>query len=311
MAVDLMDHLVNDEIFKVDEKFWNNYLKGRPQPPDTFFDRVFNYHKAKHGAFDIAHDVGAGNGPYANRLKAKFNHVMISDIAVSNVELAKTRLGMEGFSYRTAKVEEVDDIPAGSVDLVFATNVMHFPDQKLAMKAVAKQLKSGGSFAAALFGPARFEDGKLQDLWERINYQGGRILLERADQPEQTIAIMARTQDKYNIAPLDLQFFQEGAKRVHLNMAKGGITGMLPPEVVTLYVEPNHTGPADIESYENDDGWGFEADLVGVKEHIASFPFLASTEAFDDLFIELSECFKDERRVRGHFPVKLILATRR
>lgn len=313
MADSLMDNQVNDEIFKLDEKFWNNYLKGRPQAPGTFFDRIFGYHEARRGAFGTAHDVGAGNGPHAHRLKARFRHVIVSDIAASNVDLAKARLGSEGFSYRAAKVEEADDIPAGSVDLVFATNVMHFPpDQEVAMNAVAKQLKSGGTFAAALFGPARFEDAKLQDLWERIQYQGGRTLLAKADRPEETIAIMARTQDKYNVAPLDPQHFEAGAKRVHLNMAKGGITGMLPPEAAHRNVEANYTGPDDVESYEDEDGWSFTADLGGVKEHIASFPFLATdAEAFAELFQELENYFKDKEKVRGYFPVKVILATRR
>lgn len=307
-----MDPQVNDEIFKLDEKFWNNYLKGRPQAPGSLFDRIFGYHEANCGAFETAHDVGAGNGPYADRLKARFRHVIISDIAASNVELAKARLGTERFRYRAAKVEDADDIPAGSVDLVFATNVMHFPDQELAMKAIAKQLKSGGTFAAALFGPARFEDAKLQDLWERINYQGGRMLLAKADQPEQTITIMARTQDKYNVAPLDPWLFRAGAKRVHLNMTRGGITGMLPPEAAHRNVEPDHTGLDDIESHEDDDGWSFTTDLEGVKEHIASFPFLATdVEAFTDLFKELEMYFNDHERARGYFPVKIILATRR
>ena len=307
-----MDLQVNDKIFKLDEKFWINYLKGRPQAPGTLFDRIFGYHEAKCGAFETAHDVGAGNGPYADRLKARFRHIIISDIAASNVELAKARLGSERFSYRVAKVEDADDIPAGSVDLVFATNVMHFADQDLAMNAIAKQLKSGGTFAAALFGPARFDDVKLQDLWERINYQGGRMLLAKADQPEQTIAIMARTQDKYNVASLDPHFFEAGAKRVHLNMTNGGITGILPPEAAHRNVEPNHTGPDDIESYEDDDGWSFATDLEGVKDHIASFPFLATdTEALTDLFEELEKYFNDRERARGCFPVKIILATRR
>jgi chemotaxis methyl-accepting protein methylase len=61
-------------------------------------------------------------------------------------------------------VEDAEDITAGTVDMVFATNVTHFPDQKDAMTAVAKQLKSGGTLACGTFGPARFEEPTLQDL---------------------------------------------------------------------------------------------------------------------------------------------------
>ena len=301
----------NGTIFAQDKKFWNNYLKGRPQAPDSFFDRIFSYHQAHGGAFGTVHDVGAGNGPYAQKLRHKFEHVIVSDIVARNVELARDRLGTDGFSYRTAKVEEAEDIPAGSVDMVFATNVMHFPDQDEAMSAIAQQLKPGGTFACGTFGPARFEDAKLQDLWQRVSHQGGRELLKKTDEPEQTIRVMARTQDG-NVAPLDTEFFSPGAQRLHLNMGKGGIVGLLPPEDVHRNTEVNHTGVDDEEIFEDEEGWGFETDLNGVKEHMCSFPFVADNlEACKELFAELENLLGDGRLVRGYWPAKLILATRR
>ncbi|TVY84602.1 Methyltransferase ptaH [Lachnellula suecica] len=300
----------NGQIFAQDKKFWNNYLKGRPQAPDTLFDRIFSYHAATSGVFGTVHDVGAGNGPYAQKLRSKFAHVIVSDIVAKNVELAQDRLGTGGFSYRAARVEEAEDIPEGSVDMVFATNVMHFPDQTMAMSAVAKQLKSGGTFACGTFGPARFEDARLQDLWQRISQQGGRELLKTADQPEETIKIMARTEDG-NVAPLDPELFSPGAKRVHLNMGKGGIIGLLPPEDAHLNTEPNYTGSDDVEVFEDEEGWSFETDLEGVKEHMCSFPFVAENlEAFTELFLELENLLQDGRLVRGYWPAKIILATR-
>lgn len=301
----------NGKIFAQDKKFWNNYLKGRPRAPDIFFDRIFNYHKAQGGEFGIAHDVGAGNAPYANKLRSKFSHVIVSDIVAKNIELAQDRLGTDQYSYRVAKVEEAEDIPAGSVDLVFATNVMHFPDQKEAMSAISKQLKSGGTFVCSVFGPARFEDPALQDLWARISHEGGRVLLKNAEQPDQTIKIMARTQGNYNVAPLDPELFQQGATRVHLNMRNGGIIELLPPEEAHRNKEPNYTGPDDVEVFEDEQGWNFETDLEGVKEHIGSFPFIeADPTAFTDLFKEL-EVLVGQKKVQGYWPAKVILATRR
>jgi 2-polyprenyl-3-methyl-5-hydroxy-6-metoxy-1,4-benzoquinol methylase len=140
----------NDRIFARDESFWNNYLKGRPQAPQSFFDRIYRYHEQHGGSFGTAHDVGAGNGPYSLQLRSKFDHVIVSDIVAENVQLAEDRLGAEGFSYRTAKVEEAEDISPNSIDLVFATNVLHFVDQKVAFDAIARQLKPGiGTFAGA------------------------------------------------------------------------------------------------------------------------------------------------------------------
>ena len=164
----------------------------------------------------------------------------------------------------------------------------------------------------AAFGPARFRDARLQDLWERISHQGGRELLKKADRPDETIKIMARTQDGYNVAPLDPALYSLGAQRVHLNMGKGGLIGMLPPEHAHRYKEPNFTGPDDVEIFEDEEGWSFETDMNGVKEHMNSFPFVSEhLTALAELFRELEDLLGDGRKVQGYFPAKIVLATRR
>ncbi|KAF2111969.1 S-adenosyl-L-methionine-dependent methyltransferase [Lophiotrema nucula] len=300
----------NSTIFAQDDKFWNNYLKGRPQAPEVFFDRIFSYHQAQGGTFGTVHDVGAGNGPYAPKLRSKFAHVIVSDIVARNIELAQARLGTDGFSYRAAKVEEAGDIQPGSVDMVFATNVMHFPDQRAAMNAIAQQLRPGGTFACATFGSARFYDVKLQNLWERVNYQGGRELLQRAEDPKQTIGVMSRTQG--NVAPLDPKLFLPGAQRLGLNTMHGDIVTMLPPDFAQANNEPNHIGTQDKISITEEDGWSFEMDLDGVKEHMLSFPFVADYKSsFTDLFAELDHLLSGGAKASGVFPARVILATRR
>lgn len=191
----------NRNFFALDDAFWENYLKRRPRVADSFFDRIFNYHRASFGA---VHDTGAGNGPYAQRLRSRFYHVIVSDIMAENAELARHRLqGAKGFSFRTSPLKEADDIEAGSVDMIFATNATHFPEsQDTAMDAVARQLRPGGTFTAAGFAPVRFHDAQLQDLWDRISREGGQQLLSRANNPRETIRFMLRTQGRYNVAPL-------------------------------------------------------------------------------------------------------------
>ena len=302
-------HDSKDRIFAKDKTFWNNYLKGRPSAPTVFFERLFRYHQEHHGRFGTVHDVGAGNGPYADKLRSRFQHVIVSDIADHNVVLAKERLGTDGFIYRAARVEEGDDIAAGSVDMVFATNVMHFCDQKAAMNVVAKQLCPNGTFACAGFGAARFEDPRVQDIYTRINHSGGRALLKKSDDPEKLIAVMARTQGPYNVAPLNEALFLPGAQRIHLNMENGGITAPLPPEIPVT--EPLHTGVNDIEVTESEEGWSFVTDLEGVREHVLSFPFAREDPvAFTELWQEMEHVVRD-RPVKGYWPAKIILATRR
>ncbi|KAJ4339570.1 hypothetical protein N0V95_007734 [Ascochyta clinopodiicola] len=128
-------------------------------PPESLIDRIFNYQEQHGSGFATAHDVGAGDGPYAAKLKARFAHVIVSDISASNVKLAKRRLGPDGYSYRQARVEDAGSVDDASVDLVFAANVMHFPGQGPAMTAIARQLRPRGTFAAA---PRHFRRGRLR-----------------------------------------------------------------------------------------------------------------------------------------------------
>ncbi|KAL2871747.1 methyltransferase tpcM [Aspergillus lucknowensis] len=302
----------SSKVFAQDDEFWDNYLRGRPQVPDAFWDCIFGYHQGKGSDFGTVHDVGAGNGPYAQRLRSRFDNVIVSDIVAENIRLARQRLrDQEGFLFRTAPLEDADDIPTGSVDMVFATNVMHFAEpQHAAMATLARQLRPGGTFVASLFGPARFWDAKLQNLWERISHQGGRELLEVSDDPDQIIKVMARTEDRYNCAPLDDELFRDRT-RIYVNMAHGGIQGMLPPELAHKNTEPDYS-VKDTKREETMDGWTFQTDLAGVKEHFDSFPFISRfPDAFTDLYKELDALLGDGRTVEGYFPVTIILATRK
>ena len=274
--------------------------------PSNFFDRLFQYHQSHGGTFNTVHDVGAGNGPYAAKLRSQFQRVVISDIAPENIVLAKDRLDTDGFTYRAARVEEADDIPHGSVDMVFATNVMHFCDQQKAMEAIAQQLKPGGTFACAAFGAARFEDAQL---YTRIGETGARALLKKLGDLPELVTAMARTKGSYNVAPLDETLFLPGAKRIHLNMSEEGMTAPLPPGIAVD--EPWHTGANDVEVWEQEEGWSFVTDMNGVREHVASFPFARDkSDVLEDLWREMEDVV-GQRPVKGHWPAKIILATRR
>ena len=293
------------DVFTNGKEFWNNYLKGRPSAPDVFFDRIFRYHEAHNGEFGTVHDVGAGNGPYAAKLRSRFEHVILSDISAENVALAKERMGTYGFTYRTAGLEVCDDIPKASVDMVFATNMMHFCDQEQAMKSVATQLKPGGTFACAAFGAAQFEDPIIHDIYIRISQAGARVLFSKVKDPEKLISAAARTQGPYNVAPLDEAFFSPGAQRIALNMPPQGMTSPLPPEIEV--VQPVCTGVDDFNISESEAGWSFVTNLDGIREHIESFPF--GREVPDDLWQEMKQATR-EQAIKGHWPAKIILATR-
>lgn len=302
----------HEQIFAQDPDFWKNYRRGRPQVPYSFFQRIYNYHQGHSGRFETVHDAGAGNGVYSKELRSKFHHVIVSDVVAENVRQAEERLGTEGYSFRVGKMEELDEIPAASVDMVFVMNAMHWADdQTRAMRAIAAQLRPGGTFACAGFGPARFRDARVQDVWERISQQGGRLLLQTANQPVDTINVMVRSQDHYNVAPLDERLFRQRALRIYLNQETGGLTGLLPPERRGEVTEPDHEGPHDQITFEHDDEWRFDMDLDGFKEHFHTFPHaFRDPEAFTSLWQEVEELVRQGSRLDGAWPVTLILATR-
>ena len=313
-GVDMED---NAGFFARDAAFWKNYEKGRPPVPQSFFDRVFGYHEAHGGSWHMVHDVGAGNAPYMLQLHRRFRHVILSDVVPKNVELARARvidagLDAEDFTFRVARLENNVDIGAGSIDMVFATNVMHFPDpQQEGMAAISAQLRPGGTFAAAAFGPARFDDPALQHLWTRMGYEGGRQLLKSSTEVARasSIRVMGRTQGSYNVAPLNPEDWQPGSQRIHINMANGGIQAILPPELADLPREPNFTGRDDETIHTAEEGWGFEWSLQEVKDHMASFPFISQFPAAHSGNLAELETLRGP--FKGSFPVKIILATRR
>ena len=53
------------------ESFWEGYLSGRPQVPETLFDRIFKYHADNGGKFGVLNDIGASIGNYSARLAKK------------------------------------------------------------------------------------------------------------------------------------------------------------------------------------------------------------------------------------------------
>ncbi|KAG5975003.1 hypothetical protein E4U55_007908 [Claviceps digitariae] len=300
----------SNHVFGQNKDFWDNYLEGRPMAPPSFFERLFRYHEAHHGHFGTVHDVGAGNGPYASVLRSRFQHIIVSDIASENVAFAKKRLGQDGFSYRVSRLEDADDIPAGSVDMVFATNVLHFCDQHVAMKTIARQLRPGGTFVCAAFGAAHFAEARVQDIYTRIGQEGARILLGSLRDPEKLLQVMVRTKGDYDVAPLDQELFLAGAQRVSLNMPEGGITSPLPPGMEPAQRDPTHVGTNDVLVDEVEEGWSFVMDIGQIRAHIESFPFGKDVASvLGPLWREMEEAVQT-RRVAGHWPAKIILATR-
>lgn len=110
-----------DNFYKPTASFWDVYIKGRPSIPESFFSQIFDYHASHSTSFSTAHEVGAGIGIHSLRLAARFDHVLVSDIVESNVQIAQTRLQDQGcYTFKVSSLEDTIDLAPESIDLVFA-----------------------------------------------------------------------------------------------------------------------------------------------------------------------------------------------
>ena len=219
-----------EKAYAKDEAFWNSYLKGRPQMPDQLFKRICQYHAEHGGHFDVVHDVGAGIGVHSARLAKHFDHVIVSDIVPENMEMAKERLGQDKYSYKVMNVEDANALEEGSVDMVYAATMMHFADFDLAFKAIAKQLKPGGTFTALTCGIATLSDKRAQAIWHEMWFEGIRVMLRHARDREKRLKTIAKSASGYNTMPMDERYFVPGALRITLNCG-GKWPKMVPRDV--------------------------------------------------------------------------------
>ena len=67
---------------------WDSYTKYRPRYPPQLFQRIYDFHAAKGGVFDTAHDAGCGPGITAAILAQKFQTVICSDFSAQAVDTA-------------------------------------------------------------------------------------------------------------------------------------------------------------------------------------------------------------------------------
>ena len=86
--------------------------------------------------------------------------MLVSDVSASNIEVARTHLHGQ-YHFQVVKLEDTVDLPAGSMNLAFASTMLHLTDIDQALAAVARQLKPGGTFAASLQGFLMLDDMML------------------------------------------------------------------------------------------------------------------------------------------------------
>lgn len=106
---------------------------------------------------DVA--AGAGEQSFAAACRVGPNgHVLITDIAPSLLKLAAAdaeRAGIRNVATRELDGESLDELPAGSFDVVMSrVGLIYFPDQQRALAGMKHVLTRGGRVAAIVYSTA-------------------------------------------------------------------------------------------------------------------------------------------------------------
>lgn len=162
-----------------DESYWTGYLAARPKyddPSSNFYPRIFAYHDAHAGNYDLAHDIGTGPGQVVAVLGSKFARVIASDTNSTHLQVCAARnaqlLERETLEILHCSGEDLaDHVPSAQADAVFSGEAIALMDTKRAVEAMGKILKPGGTAAVWYYGRPTFDgEGveRCQGLYDRI-----------------------------------------------------------------------------------------------------------------------------------------------
>ena len=300
--------------------FWVEYVKGRPNIPQSYFDTIFDYHARNGGSFDVAHDVGAGGGIHSGRLLDKFQRVIVSDPFENNIEAAKSQLQTRAdrCTFNVSTLEDtIKTEPAQSVDLVFGQSMWHFTSPEEAIAAVAHQLKPGGTFAMSSAGFPVFKDARVWDLWSRMFHA---IVLEQVNKrggPYGPSRRPMRSQlSRLDSVPLPEEYFQPGALRIKTEDPLGpgrdfSREAMVPKEFENDVPPWSEVGENDIVQYvAATDEWTFQASYQKLRDIVLTF----TNDLESDVQVKLWQEMKDimgDTETEAVWPFSLVLASRR
>ncbi|KAK4499823.1 hypothetical protein PRZ48_008009 [Zasmidium cellare] len=303
------------------DDFWEKYRKGRHAPPQSFYSRIFDYHRQHGGKFGTIHDVGAGPGIHTAKIAQPFGKVLVSDIADSNVEVARSHLKDfdKPITFHVSKLEDVSWIVPESVDLVFAATVMHLTDLDKAMESFNRQLKPGGTLAIAVVGYSAWFNKRFQDAWGRMFQEAcdKHWIRPRLKEDEATkksaMSTIACSASAYDAVPLPTSFLEEGALRYKVNFPDEWSWYKIhisdeSEKYVPLW---SQIGETDKVIYEKADGWDIEVDFAGLEEIANSFPSsLSDREKWGEYWKVFEEVIGDGK-IKGVWPHVMILATKK
>jgi SAM-dependent methyltransferase len=266
----------------------------REEVPDSYFERIIEYHAQNGGEFNVWHDMGAGCAVNTRRLAPKFKTTIISDSGVSDVEAAKSYLDEdESYKLRVAKGEEAADLEPSSVDLVFGANMIHYTDVDETLRAVVHQLKPGGTLVLRGFGLPILLDPELQNLWTQVIHRRFEVTF---DANRGAAGLFIQASSPHDAVPFDTQYFRPGALRLEFKERDcwSWRRCMVPVSLDESIPHVTRFGKEDVVVHENNDDCSFEADIAVMRKILETFP-LPPDPARDTLWGQVETAFGDKK----------------
>jgi ubiquinone/menaquinone biosynthesis C-methylase UbiE len=137
-----------------------DYAAFRPKLQQEVYDFVISHVQR----FNLAWDVGTGNGQTAVELSKVFKQVIATDISENQLAHA---VQLPNISYRKEQAEH-SSLENNSVDLITIAQAIHWFDFDNFYKEVKRVAKPGAIIAAFSYSMFRAEDKVIDDIIQRF-----------------------------------------------------------------------------------------------------------------------------------------------
>ncbi|KAI2779083.1 S-adenosyl-L-methionine-dependent methyltransferase [Daldinia loculata] len=285
---------------------WSNYLAHRPAYPQSFFERIYNYHAQKAGvAWSVAHDIGAGCGVVSSVLATHFDNVIVSDPNDGYTKLAREFLVEKSlfpeskFRFLQETAEE-SSVESGTVDLIAACECIHWTTPDIAIREFGRQLRAGGTLAITYYTRPLIEANERavrawKALWDAFSKK-----------------VQNRTSDNaYKIANTALESLEfpeedwEGLKRIYIN-AQGTLDGFMLDDRRS----ESRVKESEEKVWVEDDDWCDMCGIEWLKGYFATWEPRIQESEMQDIWDELERALEG-KQVKTKTPNVMILATKR
>lgn len=144
------------------------YSKYRPTYPINVYENIAKFYNdaEMENQWELAVDVGCGNGQSTLPLCKYFKHVIGYDVSSQQIEHASK--DNKKLTFKVGPAENLSFLNDNSVDLVIAFQAVHWFDMETFYKEVTRVLKYGGVFAAYGYGIPSLDLAEAHEEYKRF-----------------------------------------------------------------------------------------------------------------------------------------------